>query len=420
MASGGLEVISIAGEIVGGDATKFKRLAAATAGKVVVTLDSYGGKVLDGLMIGEAIRSAGFATAVTSGSTCASVCGLIWLAGEPRYVGQSGRIGFHAAYTQSDDDDEARETGAGNALVGAYLTNLGMPYKVVVFATSAPPAEMSWLHREDAQKLGIRVETLDDPKPARTPSAEPPRTAVSAAEQQVIRIVTSYYELWSRPAMDYQRLQDYYSDPVSFFGTSRLRSDVLVEKRAFAERWPIRRFTIDAGKLFVQCSDVCVATGVVEWETRSLERGAHSTGAANFVFKIVLSDSGPGGTIYSEDGSVLFRRLDPPSTASAAATPPASPSPPGHQVASAPQAYVDGRQARVEYERWVAGLPEGPFKNGVMFWAANRGNKPAPSCAPVGSPFEWQAGCTTARSRLFPSDLRRKSERDYWQGWNSL
>ena len=146
-------VVKIEGRIIPGDSSEFARIAGSLAGRVLVVLNSPGGTLLDGLVIGETINHKGYYTGVADSAVCTSSCGLIWLAGKVRLLGNSARIGFHAAYTGSGD--AARETGAGNALVGAYLTKLGLSYGAIAFLTEAAPGTMNWLHPEDAQRVGI-------------------------------------------------------------------------------------------------------------------------------------------------------------------------------------------------------------------------------------------------------------------------
>jgi hypothetical protein len=90
-----------------------------------------------------------------------ALCALAWLAGVPRSIGAEGRIGFHAAY----DSDTGRETGVGNALVGAYLTKLRLSYAAVVYITKAAPHEMTWLSITDAVSHGIQVSLSNPPIP---------------------------------------------------------------------------------------------------------------------------------------------------------------------------------------------------------------------------------------------------------------
>ena len=69
-------------------------------------------------------------------------------------------IGFHAAYVT--ENGEAQESGVGNAIIGAYLTKIGLSIDTVIFATSARPQEMNWLNYSTAQGVGISALLLTD------------------------------------------------------------------------------------------------------------------------------------------------------------------------------------------------------------------------------------------------------------------
>ena len=154
-----------------------------------------------------------------------------------------------------------------------------------------------------------------------------------------------------------------------------------------------------------------------------------SLGTASFVVVVALNESAIGGTIISENGAVLSGRKEPLSgtgqTTDATVT--------GSLDANAPDAastartqssttvgYAEGRQARLIYEQWFAALPEGSFRDGVLFWANNRSLRPPPSCASQGGGEAWQQGCVEGRGRLATIDFRRKTDKDFWWGWNSL
>ncbi len=65
-------------------------------------------------------------------------------------------IGFHAAYINYGE--YKRETGLGNALIGAYLYQLGLSDRVIEFVTSpGPEDELNWLTLRAAQALGIEI-----------------------------------------------------------------------------------------------------------------------------------------------------------------------------------------------------------------------------------------------------------------------
>ena len=128
--------------------------------QVVVTLVSYGGSIHPALQIGDLIRKRGLSTFVPGDRTCTSACALIWLAGVPRTVGDTPQIGFHAAY----DRTSGREVGSTNAVVGAYLRDLGVGYKAIVFMTRKGPTSVEWLTPDLAMQLGITWAMLQRPR----------------------------------------------------------------------------------------------------------------------------------------------------------------------------------------------------------------------------------------------------------------
>ncbi len=151
--------ITFYGDIEQGDENLFDILTPDCRGGGVL-FKSNGGHLLAGLRIGELIRQKGLETAVSYDATCASACALAWLGGTKRYMFMDSLIGFHAAYIA--DGGEARESGVANALVGAYLTNLGLSVETVIFATSAKPEQMNWLNYPSAKDIGIEAVLLTD------------------------------------------------------------------------------------------------------------------------------------------------------------------------------------------------------------------------------------------------------------------
>lgn len=150
----GRSVIRLTGEIKAGDYDLFQKQMDLTPG-VDVELSSDGGQTEEALAIGRLIRLNKSTTIVPDGKSCASACGLIWLAGEKRVVAGSGEVGFHATYI---DDDYMDVSPDGNALVGAYLAELGYGSAVIVYATRAEPNDMRWLTPADSQFLALAME----------------------------------------------------------------------------------------------------------------------------------------------------------------------------------------------------------------------------------------------------------------------
>lgn len=153
-----MELVVLEGEIVQGDANRFwETVRSIDLGAVI--LNSPGGNLVEGLVIGRTIRASGFTTGVAPGTACASACALAWLGGETRYMDPTALVGFHAAYIE--ENGRVSESGVGNALVGAYLNELGLGFDAVVFVSSAAPDEINWLNAAKAQQAGIDVVLLE-------------------------------------------------------------------------------------------------------------------------------------------------------------------------------------------------------------------------------------------------------------------
>jgi hypothetical protein len=133
-------IVVVEGELVSGDDILF-RAQVGQLTKAIVTFNSDGGNLLAGLTIGKIIRLNSFTTVVLDGQRCASACALAWLGGQPSLMGDSAHIGFHAAYIENAG--QATETGVGNALVGSYLTRMGLSESAIIYITKAPPNEMT-------------------------------------------------------------------------------------------------------------------------------------------------------------------------------------------------------------------------------------------------------------------------------------
>jgi hypothetical protein len=81
---------------------------------------------------------------------------------------RGAQIGFHAAYIKNEG--RPSESGVGNALVGSYLTQIGLSEKAVVYITLAAPTEMTWLTFSDAEQIGIEVVPWEFEKDATKPT----------------------------------------------------------------------------------------------------------------------------------------------------------------------------------------------------------------------------------------------------------
>src|SRR5262245_30143395 len=164
--SHGRVFVDLVGKIEDGDAETFQAKTAKVtssnfgARKIIVTLVSPGGMANPAMRIADLIRRNAMSTFVPGDRTCTSACAIIWLAGVSRIVGDTPQIGFHALY----DPKTRRESGVGNALLGAYLRDLGLGYKAISFMTRKDPTSVEWLTPDLAKDLGIAWTTLHPPR----------------------------------------------------------------------------------------------------------------------------------------------------------------------------------------------------------------------------------------------------------------
>jgi hypothetical protein len=179
--------IVISGTIQPGDDEIFSRQLMRFA-KGVVVFRGDGGNLAAAINIGTAIRLKNYATLVPNESSCASACAIAWLGGSPRLMEDGAQIGFHAAYALKDT--QPKEVGVPNALLGAYLSRIGLPDRAVIYIASAPPEGMTWLSPADAKKMGIELRTLIRPEAPRIASVStdapaprpPPRPSIRRPE----------------------------------------------------------------------------------------------------------------------------------------------------------------------------------------------------------------------------------------------
>ncbi len=104
---------------------------------------SDGGSLVAGIRIGALIREKKFATVIPDGAACASACALAWLGGARRFIGQGASVGFHAAYVLKSNGPA--ESGSGNAVMGAYLNQLGFSENAILYITKTAPTSIQWM-----------------------------------------------------------------------------------------------------------------------------------------------------------------------------------------------------------------------------------------------------------------------------------
>jgi hypothetical protein len=162
--------IDLIGEIGEGDADKLKSIVkdANEARRVVVTirLDSIGGNLLEGVRIADVVKFGRIATAVRSGSTCASACFIIFAAGQERYAHYTARVGVHGA--SDEKGQETVQSGAATVTMGRLVSALGVPPSIIGKMVVTPPSDMVWLTVDDLRTMNVTMLG----KPMQVPSTQ--------------------------------------------------------------------------------------------------------------------------------------------------------------------------------------------------------------------------------------------------------
>ncbi|GAB5375616.1 MAG: hypothetical protein AcusKO_20780 [Acuticoccus sp.] len=263
--------------------------------------NSSGGTLNDGIEIGKAIRFRSLHTAVVADQVCASACALAWLGGAVRLLDIRALVGFHAAYRQTDGI--ARETGSGNAIVGAYLTNLGLSEAAIILLTQKPPEELQFLTPDIARQFRIDVHFIDLNNPDAGPSfADRPSFAEQARSLVIENLATAGA---ASPSAYAAFMRRHYASEVIHFGERKNRERLIQESIEYKQRWPVLRYDV-LGPLDVTCSStLCLVEGTGRFQAQSPPRNAHSTGTFSFSYDIENRDGRP--MIVATSGKVESR-----------------------------------------------------------------------------------------------------------------
>jgi hypothetical protein len=311
----GSTLIAIDGELDLGDIEVFRnKTETLPIGRATVEFSGKGGSLLAGIRIGTLIRAKKFITVVPDGGQCASACALAWLGGTRRLIGEHASVGFHTAYIVKTGG--LIESGPGNAILGAYLNQLGLSEKAILYITHAAPTSMQWMSIEDAAEFGITVAKLPPSHAGQGPRASDPAVAefpVGSPERRAIDFVLTVLERWSGPNTELLPvLDELYTDKVLYYGKPESRQTVLLTKRRFANRWTQRAYTVRPNSLTATCVGAiptCRVKGTMSWKFHAANTTTH--GAASFEYSIVLDDA--GAKVAAETSSA---KQEPPAAAS--------------------------------------------------------------------------------------------------------
>jgi hypothetical protein len=290
-------LILVEGDFELDDVERFRsKVATLSTSRVTVAFRSDGGSLVAGIRIGTVIREKKFATVIPDAASCASACALAWLGGAKRFMGQGASVGFHAAYVLKSYGPV--ESGSGNAILGAYLNQLGLSEEAILYITKTAPTSIQWMNLHDANEQGIAAAMLS-PQQGVAPS-----TAVAIAEQRAesperraTDFVRSLLAHWSKPSDEaLPMIEGLYAETVVFQGKSTPKHDVLSSKRRVAERWSERSYTIQPGSLSATCARTgatCRVKGVMSWKLHDAKTANRIRGTSTIEYRVALAGDAP-------------------------------------------------------------------------------------------------------------------------------
>jgi hypothetical protein len=98
----GYTLLTLVGPIENGDAQYLSGQLLTIDGSVILTLDSPGGSLLEGIALARLFQKAEISVAVMRGAQCASSCAVAFIGARKRIIQRGASIDVHAPYTQLD------------------------------------------------------------------------------------------------------------------------------------------------------------------------------------------------------------------------------------------------------------------------------------------------------------------------------
>jgi hypothetical protein len=172
-----LKWIQATGEITGDTPADFEAfLSSSESMPKLVRLNSEGGSLRGGVMLGELIRARGFATEVgssklsgdasTAGSKnvyikvsggCSSACAMAFLGGVERTLDPDSALAFHIVANRNVSEDDLRELTTVESL---YLLEMGVDTRLIHLLIEAGPNIMRRIRPDEARSLHVTTGDL--------------------------------------------------------------------------------------------------------------------------------------------------------------------------------------------------------------------------------------------------------------------
>ncbi|MBO0128989.1 hypothetical protein [Agrobacterium sp. OT33] len=312
---GSSPVLLLKGEFTTSDNPDQLTREVAASGAKLITFNSNGGNVATAMAYGRMIRSLGLSTLQLRSAECASACALAFVGGVNRQA-EPGAIGVHQSSFSPESSLEGHIAVAAvqalTAQIMTYLVEMDVDPKLLQLSLSVPSDDMRYLTASEMQNYKVTWGSLADLTESASTAKVAPKAAPEAplateappptTEEKASSFVTAYYDAWSRRNVEALAfMEKAYADTVDFYGKTTPKVSVIDEKRNFANRWPVRAYSVKAGSMKVTCAETCKVDGIVDWYTKRDVGNRISSGSAEF--SLVWDQR--AGVILSETSKVI-------------------------------------------------------------------------------------------------------------------
>ncbi|WP_262568854.1 hypothetical protein [Agrobacterium tumefaciens] len=311
---GSSPVLLLKGEFTTSDNTDQLAREVAATGARLITFNSNGGNVATAMAYGRMIRSLGLSTLQLRSAECASACALAFVGGVNRQA-EPGAIGVHQSSFSPESSLEGHIAVAAvqalTAQIMTYLVEMDVDPKLLQLSLSVPSDDMRYLTASEMQnykvtwgRLADLTESVSTSKvtPKAVPATPTTKAPAPTTEEKASVFVTAYHDAWSRRNAEALAFMDNaYAETVDFYGRTTPKAAVIGEKRNFANRWPVRAYSVKAGSMKVTCAETCKVDGIVDWYTKRDVGNRTSSGSAEF--SLVWDQR--AGVILSETSKVI-------------------------------------------------------------------------------------------------------------------
>lgn len=149
--------VEIGGGVSFGTANSLKTILDATPTVRLVQLNNVGGWINEGVLLSELVAQRKLAT--YTARECDSACLLVFLAGEHRYLGTHGKLGFHEASLAGTGGEEAKN---GTQVFRTALQARGVPEDFINKALSTPAASLWYPTKQELLDAHVITDIVDE------------------------------------------------------------------------------------------------------------------------------------------------------------------------------------------------------------------------------------------------------------------